>query len=160
MKLLSLILLSCILLSSSCNKDKPSTDFYFQCKVDGIVYKPDNCANCETKDFTGDTSLILGANMGNEALAIGLIKSPSLTTGSYNLANPSSKFSGLFDNTIGNPSDIFRTDSIRTGVITITELDKANKIIVGTFNFDAFNIPQNKVVRITEGKFRLNYKAY
>ena len=147
------------LLNSSCKKDRLPT-FYFQCKVDGVLYEPDNCANCNTKDLVGDTSLILGANKGNEALAIGLIKTPSLSIGTYNLANPSSKFSAIYDNTIGNSTDIFRTDSIRKGVISITEFDKTNKIIVGSFAFEAFNIPQNKIVKITEGKFRLNYKAY
>jgi len=59
-----------------------------------------------------------------------------------------------------NPSDIFRTDSLRTGQLTITTLDKANKIIAGTFYFEAFNVIQNKTVRVTEGKFRLQYKIY
>ncbi len=159
MKTLLIIIFSYILLNTSCKKDHLPT-FYFQCKVDGVLYEPDNCANCNTKDFVGDTSLLLGANKGNEALGIGLIKIPNINVGIYNLGNPNTKFSALYDNTIGNPSDIFRTDSIRTGVININELDKTNKIIVGTFSFDAFNIPQNKTVRITEGKFRLNYKTY
>ena len=94
MKLLLFCLLSFALLNNSCKKDHLPT-FYFQSKVDGVLYEPDNCANCNTKDLVGDTSLILGANKGNEAIAIGLIKNPSIIIGSYNLANPSSKFSAI-----------------------------------------------------------------
>lgn len=158
-KPLFFILLTLALLTGSCKKDR-LPNFYFQCKVDGVFYEPDNCANCSTKDLVGDTSLILGAASGNESLAIGLIRSSKISTGIYILANPNSSYSAIYDNTIGNPSDIFRTDSIRTGIINITELNRSNKIIEGTFYFDAFNIPKNKIVRVTEGRFRLNYRVY
>ena len=161
MKPLLIILFSFVLLSSNCKKNDPLPTFYFQCKVDGVLYEPDNCANCNSKELLGDTLLLLGANRGNEALSIAILKQ-NISVGNYNLSKAltENKGSAYYDNTIGNPSDIFRTDSIRIGVINITELDRANKIIVGTFNFDAFNIPQNKIVKVTEGKFRLNYKAY
>lgn len=105
MKISVSILLTFVLLSSNCKKD-PLPTYYFQCKVDGVFYEPDNCANCTDKELVGDTSLILGAARGNESLAIGLVKLPNVTSGSYNLGNPSTKFSAFYDNTIGNPSDI------------------------------------------------------
>jgi hypothetical protein len=45
------------------------------------------------------------------------------------------------------------------GNITITTLDKTNKIIAGTFYFEAYNTVQNKTVNISEGKFRLQYRT-
>ena len=160
MKLLLCCLFSFALLNSSCKKDRLPT-FYFQCKVDGVLYEPDNCANCKTKEMVGDSLFSLGANRGYEALGFAILKH-NISIGTYSLgkAIKENKGTALYDNTIGNPSDIFRTDSIRIGVINITELDRTNKIIEGTFNFDAFNIPQNKIVRVTDGKFRLNYTTY
>ncbi len=158
MKILLIFILSFILLNTNCKKDHLPT-FYFQCKVDGVLYEPDNCANCRTTELFGDSLLLLGMNVSTGGIGIA-IRKQAISTGSYTFKKLllDNNSTGSFDNTIGNPSDIFRTDSIRTGAINITELDKTNKIIVGTFNFDAFNIPQNKTVRVTEGKFRLNYK--
>ena len=158
MKTLLIIIFSFMLLNSSCKKDHLPT-FYFQCKVDGVLYEPDNCANCKTTELFGDSLLLLGMNVSTGGIGIA-VRKQTFSTGSYTFKKLllDNNSTGSFDNTIGNPSDIFRTDSTRTGVINITELDKTNKIIVGTFSFDAFNILQNKTVRVTEGKFRLNYK--
>ena len=160
MKSVLFILLTLVLLSSNCKKDHLPT-FYFQCKVDGVLYQPDNCANCNTKEMYGDSLLSLGANRGNDVLGLAILKH-NISIGTYSLGKAiiENKGTALYDNTIGNPSDIFRTDSIRKGIISITELDKVNEIIVGSFSFEAFNIPRNKIVKITQGKFRLKYKIY
>ena len=160
MKLLLFFLLGFTLLISGCKKDKLPT-FYFQCKVDGVLYEPDNCANCNTKDMYADTIMIIGASRGNEAIGLGFMKH-NLGIGTYTLLKNITEGNGTgsYDNTIGNPTDIFRTDSLRSGTINITELDKSNKIIEGSFAFDAFNISQNKIVKITQGKFRLKYRIY
>jgi hypothetical protein len=47
----------------------------------------------------------------------------------------------------------FVTDSLHTGVVTITKLDRQRAIISGTFYFDAYNKKTGKVVKITEGRF-------
>ena len=56
--------------------------------------------------------------------------------------------------------DIFETDSLRTGQLIITSINKPNKIISGTFYFTAYNPVQDKTVNITDGKFRLKYTDY
>lgn len=66
--------------------------------------------------------------------------------------------SSAYDNS-PEVSDIFITDSLRIGQLTITKLDKVNKIISGSFSFVAYNVEQNKTVNVTEGKFRLQYKT-
>ena len=160
MKSLLFILLTIVLLSSNCKKDHLPT-FYFQCKVDGVFYEPDNCANCKTTELFGDSTILFGMNVSNGGIGIA-IRKQNLNQGNYNFSKLllENNATGSYDNTIGNPSDIFRTDSIRTGIINIIELDKTNKIIVGSFAFDAFNIQQNKIVKITQGKFRLKYRIY
>jgi hypothetical protein len=47
----------------------------------------------------------------------------------------------------------FETDSLHTGKVTITKLDRQRAIISGTFYFDAYNKKTGKVVKITEGRF-------
>ncbi len=157
---LSFIILSCFTFSK-CKKDEPLSEFYFQCKVDGILYEPDNCANCKTTEIFGDSLLLMGMNISGASLGVA-VRKQGLSTGSYEFTKLllENKATGSYDNTIGNPSDIFRTDSLRIGLLKITELNRTKKTIVGTFNFDAYNIPQNKTVRVTEGKFRLNYRTY
>jgi hypothetical protein len=47
----------------------------------------------------------------------------------------------------------FYTDSLHTGKVTITKLDRQKAVISGTFYFDAYNKKTGKVVKITEGRF-------
>ncbi len=155
MKYIIFLLISIVCLSASCNKEH-LPEYYFQCKVDGKLYVPDNCANCERMIILGDTVLLLNANRGHEVLGFGVFDKP-VTKGTCPLNHERTKHSGDFDNTIGNPSDIFRTDSLRTGKLTISILDKTNKTIAGTFYFEAYNAVQNKTIKITDGKFRLKY---
>src|SRR5690606_18809411 len=160
MRQLILILAASFCLAAACNKEH-LPEYYFKCKLDGKEYVPDNCANCRTAKVLGDTLLILGANRYVESIGIDVLEYP-LKEKTYTLkeSRDASAETADYDNTIGNPSDIFRTDSLRKGQLTISTLDKANKIIAGTFYFDAFNVIQNKTVRVTEGKFRLQYKIY
>ena len=53
-----------------------------------------------------------------------------------------------------NPQNEWITTSTYTGTVTITKLDMANRIVAGTFDFNAINLynaPQPLVV--TEGRF-------
>ena len=151
------LVISCLTFSK-CRKEDPSPEFYFQCKVDGVLYEPDNCANCIGKEIIGDTTLILGGNRGFEALTLGIIDNSNIKVGQYILNGAISKRGTYKFST--SPNDRFFTDSTHTGFLNITLLDKSNKIIAGNFQYDAFNVQQNKIVAITQGKFRLNYRSY
>jgi len=159
MKYLILILIVSACTGASCNKNH-LPEYYFKCKLNGQEYVPDNCANCRTAKVLGDTLLILGANRYVESIGVDVLEYP-LKEKPYVLKERRNAAAGTadYDNTIGSPSDIFRTDSLRTGQLTITTLDKTNKIIAGTFYYDAYNAVQNKTIKITDGKFRLQYKT-
>jgi len=146
-------------LAASCNKEK-LPEYYFKCKLDGQEYVPDECANCRTAKILGDTLLILGASRYVESIGIDVLEYP-LIAKTYVLKARRSQGSGTadYDNSIGNPQDLFRTDSSRTGQLSITTFDKINKIIGGTFYYEAYNSVQDKTVKITDGKFRLQYKT-
>ena len=145
------------LIFATCKKDPtPDNNYpYFQCKINGQTYIPNNCANCLTCTIYQDTIFLLGANAGFEAIAIGIINKPEIIQKSYvlnsNIAN-----GGTYKNsTLTN--DRFDTDSIHTGKLQIIILDKINKNISGTFYFKAYNVYRNDSVSVTDGKFRLNY---
>jgi hypothetical protein len=133
-------------------------EYYFKCKVDGQSYEPDNCANCIAKDIIGDTVLILGGNRGFETLGIGINDNTGIKEKIYLLNEIIGRRGDYKFST--TPNDRYYTDSLRTGQLIISKLDKANKVIEGSFHFDAYNIVQDKIAKITDGKFRLQYKAY
>ena len=50
------------------------------------------------------------------------------------------------------------TDSLHTGWIEVLKSDSVNSIISGRFEFNAYNATENKVYKITEGRF--DYKTH
>lgn len=154
------LVLAFIFSSSHCRKDPPSPEFYFRCNVDGNLYIPNNCANCRVGKLLGDTVFLINGNRDYETIAIGIIKLDKIpiTNTSYHLSqNPQQK--AIYKNST-DPRDAFNTDSLRTGQIIITLLDKTKKIIEGSFSFQAYNPVQNKIVQISKGRFRLEYTIY
>ncbi|MEO0272798.1 MAG: DUF6252 family protein [candidate division WOR-3 bacterium] len=72
---------------------------------------------------------------------------------SYALTSPSDRFA-QFDDAIINC--VFQTFT-NSGTLTITKFDKMNFIISGTFDFEAYSSACDKIVKITNGRFDLNY---
>ncbi len=94
---------------------------------------------------------------GFESILIGVIKLDQvpIAVKAYALdQKPEQK--GSYDN---SPlvNDIYITDSVHTGELKIISIDKSSQIIEGIFSFQAYNPVQNKIVSVTEGKFRLKY---
>jgi hypothetical protein len=154
----TIILLSLfiVLTASECRKTL-TPEFYFKCKVDGQEYIPNNCANCLTCTILGDTAFILGANRGYEVVLLGKINHNGLPIiATTYLLNEIPEQRASYDNS-PTVNDIFKTDASHTGALDITTLDRANKIIAGTFSFKAYNPLQQKTVNVTEGSFRIKY---
>lgn len=154
-----LLFLSFTGIFATCNKTPPipTDDFYFRCKINGQTYIPNSCANCLNGTILGDTTFLLGANAGFEAILIGIIKLNhlpiSITT--YVLNNNLQQKALYKNSTLTN--DKYETDSLHTGQLQIISLDKTNRIIQGTFYFKAYNSYRNDSVSVTEGYFRLKY---
>ncbi len=161
MRNLLYLLIATVLLSASCHKQDPNpAQYYIRCKIDGQDYLPNNCANCMRGQILGDTTFLMNANAGFESVAIGVIKLDKvpIAVTSY-ILNDNPQQNGVYDNS-PQVNDIFKTDATRTGLLNITTLDKPNKIVSGTFYFQAYNPVQNKTVNITNGEFRLKYTDY
>jgi hypothetical protein len=141
--------------ANKCKKEPPLPEFYFRCKVDGQDYRPNGCPNCLTCAILGDTTFLLGANRGYEVVTVGVIDNSGFKNTDY-LLNHIISSRGTYKNST-TVDDRYYTDSLRTGNLIISLIDKSNKIIEGTFSFQAYNLVQNKTVSVTGGKFRLQY---
>jgi hypothetical protein len=143
---------------TGCKKSQKEPDFFFSAKVNGNRYIPEGCANCITCTILNDSIFIFGGNRGYESILIGFRDSRGITTKDYVL-NDVKTNSGQYKNST-NYNDVFRTDSTRTGIFTLTKIDKANKIVAGAFHYTGFNHYQGSTINITDGRFRLNYTTY
>ncbi len=96
-------------------------------------------------------------NAGFETILIGIINAsgiPIINKGYILNDNP--RYGATYKNST-TTTDRFDTDAIRTGQLIITSIDKTNRIVIGTFYFQAYNPIQNKTVDVTDGIFRLRY---
>ena len=151
---------------ASCSSCKKETipEFYYHCKLNGIYYVPFSSSTSDLQcNIIGDTNLICGAYIGGgQSISIGIIltKPNYVSTGS-SIINTKQGYgsSGLYRN---QPyiENYYYADSNHLGLLEITELDKTNKVIAGTFHFDAYCAKYDSTVHITEGAFRLKYKIY
>jgi hypothetical protein len=48
------------------------------------------------------------------------------------------------------------TDSLHNGWIEVLKADSVSKIVSGRFEFEAFNPAENKIIKITDGRFDIN----
>lgn len=152
-----------MLLLTTCTKEK-LPEFYFRCKVDGRDFKPDNCTNCSRYEVYGDTMISIGGNMGWETVRILCKERIRLTqnfTTSLTTVRTTDRYgvaSGFYmAEMIGPLNNNYRTDSVNTGEMFVTSVDRTNRILEGNFYFTAYSPGLNKKVNITDGKFRVRY---
>jgi hypothetical protein len=145
------------LIFATCKKNPtPDNNYpYFQCKMNGQKYIPNNCANCLTCTIYQDTIFILGANAGFETVGIGINDHTGIKITTYILNDVIGSRGDYKNSTLTN--DRYFTDATHTGKLTVDILDKTKRTIQGTFYFKAYNAYRNDSVSITDGKFRLNY---
>ena len=101
------------------------------------------------------------AGENNILLGLDLFSNPGLIekNNTYLLnVNPNQEgFGGAYTKRILNESESFHfTDNEFTGELTITHLDEQNRIVSGTFWFDALN-EEGEVVEVREGRFDVTY---
>ena len=156
--LILLLLITPLFINLKCRKDNTPEGYFFLCKLDGNTYRAEGgaCVNCISADLLGDTLLAISGARSIEIIVIGIFERQGIKEGIYNLNNIIGR-RGSYKNSF-TVADRFFTDSLRTGQLTISRLDKTTKAIEGTFYFKAYNPVQDKIVNITEGKFRINYR--
>ena len=154
MKKYLVLAIAVIFISASCNKDPNSSGYYAKFKIDGQSYTPDNCSNCKICRIIRDTIFTFGLTRDIENVGIGISDSSGIATKIYQLYTI--RNAGSYSNAIYSINR-FLTDSIHTGTLHLTLIDKINNKIEGNFSFTAYNRLQNKIVTVTDGEFRLPY---
>lgn len=158
-QLLLLLLIAGLFLQLKCRKNTEPEGYYFQCKVNGELYLPDGfCGNCKRATILNDTTLMLSGKRSIEIVLIGIKDSDGIQVKEY-LLQDGPKAGATYKNSF-TTTDRYDTDAARTGVLRIKRLDKVKKEIEGTFYFEAYNPVQNKIISVTEGKFKLQYITY
>lgn len=125
----------------------------FGCLVDGQVWLPKGGGLIQTVscDYYNPPALVIHANKAQGDAGIVFSFSNVQTTGNYTLNDSMSGQTVEFF----RENVIFICDSLVSGNLAITKLDTVNKIISGTFYFDAINGSQRVLIR--DGRFDLKY---
>lgn len=134
MRTIVYLFLTSVLLAASCEKKDPNpAQFYIRCKIDGEDYWPNGCANFMRGQLQGDTTFLMNANAGFQSISIGIVKLDKVPISMMTyILDDNLQQNGLYDNS-PQVNDIFKTGLTNTGEFKITSLDKANKIISGSF---------------------------
>jgi Family of unknown function (DUF6252) len=157
-QIILLLLLTPLFMNLKCKKEETPEGYFFMCKLDGKEYRASGglCVNCIAGFLKNDTTVLISGKRSNEDIGLGINDSQGIKEKTYILNNLIGR-QGMYDNSI-TINDSYLTDSIRTGELIITRLDKVKKEIEGTFYFRAYSPTYDKIVNITEGKFRINYR--
>jgi hypothetical protein len=157
-QLLLLLLLTPLIMNLKCKKEETPEGYFFICKLDGKEYRASggSCVTCIAGFAVGDTVLSVTGKRSNEDIGMGVYDDQGIREKTY-ILNDNIRSGGTYDNSI-TINDSYVTDSIRTGQLNITKLDRIKKEVEGTFYFKAYSTVYDKIITITEGKFRINYR--
>jgi hypothetical protein len=179
-----ILYITLVLLFSSCDKDdnKSSNELPAAtttgantagCLVNGQVFLPRgnsqfgptlSCFYQQDQDgYHLGLSIVEKGSNENKSVTISTNPLQLIQNTTYNLAeqtNNGSNYNSNFGQFIINSniysSNQFYTTNTNIGELKITRLDTQQKIISGTFWYDAIN-PQGEIVKIRDGRFDMHY---
>jgi hypothetical protein len=117
-----------------------------QATVDGSVYKP-----TDVSGFLFQNNILLNGAQPDGSKALGLKFPATINAGTYNF-DFIGGYVGIYNQSI-NESYL-----ASSGKLIITEHDKLNKKIKGTFNFSGEVLQTGAIKAITNGSFSISYK--
>ncbi len=138
-----------LLISFGCKKDDPVIAAGMTAKVAGNAWAADvaTCSYSQTMNLTQITGM---KGTMAEAIQLNLFGN---TTGTYTISD--SETSAVGGYVLNATAEGFYSTIVAdtpVGQVVITEYDKTNNKVSGTFQFEAYNANGDKIV-ITEGKF-------
>ncbi|MCC6517145.1 MAG: hypothetical protein IT275_12420 [Chitinophagales bacterium] len=163
MKKIALITIGIIFLSIVACKKEPVETYYFNCKIDGQYFEPENQGGLGEYPITAKLlydgiDLRIDVSKGIKNIFIAVRDSTKVKTQHYQLTNTPYKPTAIYDDNLdGNE---YRTDSTSTGYVNLILLDEVSQVIEGSFYFNAYNSVLNDTIQITDGKFKLKYTLH
>jgi len=167
--LLTAATLLALLTAAGCNEDDPSSKDpidqlppptqegknTFGCLVNGEAWVTKT--SIDASSFYQGNILFISAGVTEREREQDIsftIEDEFLSTGTYNLKS-SNRMKGLLYNQTENCD--YKTFDPQSGELTISLLDFNKFIIAGSFEFEAVSVDCQDTVRVTEGRFDLNF---
>jgi len=166
---ISAILTFIVLTSSHCKKPPltpvlpPETQTganTFGCKINNIIYIPRGSGNCYkylVQYYRSDSTLLIKTNEGCGA-GLNIYLKNVFEVKDYQIFMPIDN-AFLYSNSNTSCNWFDRTNSLQTGIITITRFDLLNKIVSGRF-YGVLKQSSCPDVNITEGRFDFVMDVY
>jgi hypothetical protein len=127
----------------------------FGCLVDGKAWVTRTSIDAYAYYQEGVLSIGAFIDENNTSQGIGfIIRTQELMNIIYPLNNSQEHFAEFGDNIL---KCLFTTTDIYFGQINLTKFDQTQLIISGTFEFEAYSSDCIKTIKITHGRFDLNY---
>ncbi|GAB3562518.1 hypothetical protein GCM10027578_04830 [Spirosoma luteolum] len=152
-----------VLLFNSCN---PSPNIVcnncdeFVCRVNGNEFKPEGPWKSTTLSAitVNDTAISIGARNSNEFIGIGVKLNEPIKIGSYDLTTyPPGR--GTYSN--DKYTNIYYTNANSKGKFIVTKLEYGSRpVMEGIFYYEAQNMNDKSIARITDGSFKLFFARY
>ena len=151
----------------------------FGCRVNGKLWRPKGRAYpagpkgpvyVYNESGTPNESIYIEAFLGTESIIL-YLDVPVLGKGPYVLNQPAffptrreisyAEFASVQEQVssgqINYSTDSYLTDSLRTGEIVLTRMDRNAGVMSGSFSFMGYDKNTGKTVEVTDGRFDLNY---
>jgi hypothetical protein len=164
-KIKQLIYAAALLCSmAGCTKKDPLPDATqqglntFGCNIDGVAWIPTGTSGPGgTKPSRAalkqDGSFEISAVSPQYLCLINIVGSIITNVENYSLSNIPNSYGYFYNKETDND---FLTDKLHLGRVTV-KIDSTNRIVSGTFSFQAKDIKSDKLVNITDGRFDLKY---
>jgi hypothetical protein len=128
-------------------------------RVNGAVWLPKGSFNfLPYKAYYKNRTLWFNASqlVDGRLTTFGIYIKPT-TTGSttYDLATRTSSVGATYTET--SPDDSYEVQRVGAGTLRITRLDSVQRIVAGTFEAELVSSTSGKTVRLTDGRFDLQY---
>lgn len=168
-QLLYLLLLSLPLLALECRREEPKPKDplsllpaatqqgknTFGCLVNGEAFVPIYSTDADAVYQQG--SLEIGGNQNSQARNIIIwVIDPHLTIGNYPLDGSVYHIARFYDQKT-KCEYLTRSEEGLQGTLTITRIDRERYILSGLFSFTAYSEDCQDTVRVTDGRFDLQY---
>ena len=167
-----------LLLITSCSKDVDDLPAAtqtgantFGAKVNGEFWVPAKFGiipadNLLKARYSSPESILITANNFSKSpnetsfeIQITGVTGPGTYYLNQNVIRPTRYGYGFFEKRRFTPEEEYQTSNHFTGSVTITRLDNVNKIVSGTFEFNAESLSNpGQSIQVTEGRFDIKYE--
>jgi len=130
----------------------------FGCLVNGVAFAVTNTSRMSAiYQGINQRALSLSGEIDNSEVDenVSMFIGNTIKEGEKYQLDNATTHKGKYDNQIGNC--IYETSSIFQGYIYISKLDSLDYLLAGTFEFDAYSKDCQDTVRITDGRFDMQY---